>query len=56
MDIEQKDFKTEVRGNIASSHDKLMEISDWATTLNQELETIKTNFWYKVLRKLGLIK
>lgn len=56
VDVEQKDFSTKVRGNTASSHDKLMEISDWAITINQELEAIKRNFWYRVLRRLGLLK
>ena len=56
VDVEHKDFRTKVRGDVASIHDKLMEISDWATNLNKGLETIKSNFWYRVLRKLGLIK
>ena len=56
----------ELKSNVEATtklNKQLMEMSDWATVLknnldeqNQELETIKTNFWYRVLRKLGLIK
>ena len=55
VDIEHKDFSTRVRDETLS-HNKLMEIYNWATTINQKLETIKNNFCYTISRKLGLIK
>ena len=48
---------------IDKTHKELMKISDWATSLNEQLKMrneelgfIKSNFWFRVLRKIGLIK
>ncbi len=49
--------------NIQDLHNELMKLSDWATSIkgqldnnSKELDNIKSNFWYRVLRKLRLIK
>lgn len=60
VDIKHKDFATKVRESLhdryVPNQNKIMELSDWATGLNNSLRNIRSNFWFRILRKLGLIK
>ncbi len=63
-EIEKRDTNVlQINHLLEKKQNELMKLSDWATDIkgqldnnSKELDNIKSNFWYRVLRKLRLIK
>ena len=63
-EIEKRDTNVlQINHLLEKKQNELMELSDWATGIkgqldnnSKELESIRSNFWFRVLRKLRLIK
>jgi O-antigen biosynthesis protein len=62
-EIEKRDTNVlQINHLLEKKQNELMELSDWATTIKEqldnnskELESIKRNLWYRILKKCGLI-